>query len=208
MSKEGEAGPEGILENIVTTVCFKSMPNSSRKVMKLVYLVDVYHYEMFGSRATEVPFRHYDYGPWAAEIYRCLDSLYERGVLYEHVAKTSHGPAVIPKPAVPETRIRLPKSIMQAVERVLDDWGRISPGRVVEHTKKTLPFLNTPYNCLIDFSRVDPIQEYAGEHGLNPEDVAMDEILERRNFARTCLEADKSLREGGRLLSHDELFEA
>jgi len=207
MSKEGEATPEGILENVVTAVCFRSMPNSSRKVMKMVYLVDVYHHEMFGSRATDVPFKHYHYGPWAVDIYDCLESLYERGVLCGRVVKTAHGPAVIPKPAVPETTIRLPQSVMEAVERVLADWGRISPVRVVQHCKTTLPFLNTPYNCEIDFSRLDPIEEYAREHGLSPEDVAMDEVVEREDFARTCLEADRSLREGGRVLSSDEVFE-
>lgn len=207
-SKEEEPRPEGILENVITALCFQSMPNSTRKVMKLTYLVDVYHYEMFGKRVTEVPFRHYDHGPFAEQIYRCLENLHQRRILCDDVVETQHGPAIIPKPAVEETMIELPESVMEAVERVLADWGRIWPQRVVEYCKTTLPFLNTPYNREIDFSRIDPIEEYAREHGLDPEDVATEEIVEREDFARTCVEADRSLREGGRLLSYDEVFEA
>ena len=42
MRKKQEV-PGGILENLITYFCFKSHPISTRKIMKMVYLADVYH---------------------------------------------------------------------------------------------------------------------------------------------------------------------
>ena len=102
--------------------------------------------------------------------------------------------------------ISLPESGLKALKQVLNDWGDKNPDDVVKYTKSTLPFVNTPYNEEIDFSRCDPAVAYAMEEGITIEEAATEDIITNKNFKEKILEADKSLREGGRILTHKEVF--
>lgn len=204
--REEAKKPEGILENVVTALCFRSNPLSTRKLVKLVYLVDVYHQQMFGSRLTHVRFRHYHYGAWSPEIGECVEELCDKGILVEETVQTSVGPASVPKPAISEMVIDLSESGFEALREVLSDWGSKHPNEVVQFTKSTLPFLDTPFDEEIDFKRVDAIAEYAKKQEVSEEEAAIEDILPDKTLVETLLEASQSLRKGGRLLSHDEVF--
>jgi len=195
------------LQNIITYLCFKANPNSMRKLMKLVYLVDVYHQEMFGERLTGVPFRHYDFGAFASDIYWTLEELYDVGILREEVVETRTGHrAVIPWPCVSETVIELPDSGFAALKAVIEDWGGASPEGVVRFTKRTLPFVGTPYGELIDFSRNDPVIEYARQHGVSEAEAATEDLLSNEELVSKVLNADQELRDGAPLLDELDVF--
>ena len=199
--------PRGKLQNIITFLCFKARPLSTRKLVKLVYLVDVYHYQMFGKRLTNVPFKHYLYGAWSPEIQQSLEELCEAGIIEEETVETQEGNlASVPKPAVDRTVINLPDTAIKVIEMVLADFGTANPSDVVEFTKKTLPFLNTPFDDEIDFSRCDPAVAYAKEKDISVKQAASEDIVSNKSILMKIQEADKSLREGGRLLTHEEVF--
>lgn len=206
---EPQKTPEGILQNIITYLCFKvnPNPNSKTKLAKLVYLVDVYHYQMFGKRLTRLRFKHHYYGAWSLSIEAALEKLYGAAILQETVVDTAKGQALVPTPLVPETTIRLPESGFKALESVVADWGYASPDEVVQCTKTTLPFLNTPFGGTIDFSRSDPIVEYAKEHGISEEEAATEDVLSSPSLVAKVMEGDKALREGRRPVSHEDLLE-
>jgi hypothetical protein len=192
--------PKGRLESIVTYF-------SSRKLVKLVYLADLYHYQLFAKRLTKVPFKHYYYGAWAPDIAEAVERLCDRGVLKEEVVSTGAGfPAAVPKPAVSQTTLRLPKTGFKALEMVVAEFGPADPDKVVEFTKKTLPFLDTPFGKQIDFSRSDPIAEYAKKHRISKREVATRDLILHKSLTKKVLEADKQLHEGVSLLTHDEVF--
>lgn len=206
MSKT-ENKPEGILENVVTFLCFQSNPLSSRKLVKLVYLVDLYHQQMFGERLTDVAFKHYHYGAWSPEVEQCVEELCNKGILEEKVVKTSSGnQASIPKPAIPKTMINLPNTGLEVVKNVIDDWGDKSPDDVVRFTKNTVPFLLTPFDEEIDFTRNDAIVEYAKKKGISEEKAATNDVLLDTCLSDVLLKANKSLEKGGRLYTYDEVF--
>ncbi len=199
--------PKGKLQNIITFLCFKAKPLSTRKLVKLVYLVDVYHCQMFGKRLTDVPFKHYLYGAWSPEIEKSLEELCEAGIIEEDTVETRDGNvASVPKPAIDRTQVRLSASAIQTIEMVLEDFGIANPNDVVEFTKKTLPFLNTPFDEEIDFSRCDPIVAFAREKGISVSQAATEDILSNESFAAKVQEADEKLRKGGRILTHEEVF--
>jgi hypothetical protein len=52
----------------------------------------------------------------------------------------------------------------------------------------------------------DPIVEYAKEHGISEEEAATEDILSDAFLTEKVLEGDKALREGSRLLNHEEVF--
>ena len=206
MRKEAKK-PRGKLQNVITFLCFKATPLSTRKLVKLVYLVDVYHYQMFGKRLTDVPFKHYLYGAWSPEIEKTLEELCEAGIIREDTVETREGNlASIPRPAIDRTQVRLSANAIKAIEMVLADFGTVNPSDVVEFTKKTLPFINTPFNDEIDFSRCDPIVAYTKEKGISVKQAATEDIVSNESFVAKLREADKSLREGGRILTHKEVF--
>ena len=199
--------PQGELQNIITYLCFKANPLSTRKLVKLVYLVEVYHCQMFGKRLTNVPFKHYFYGAWSPEIEKSLEELCEEGIIKEETVETREGNlASVPKPAIDRTQVRLSATAIKAIEMVLADFGAANPSDVVEFTKKTLPFLNTPFDEEIDFSRCDPVVVYAKEKGISIKEAATEDILSNEAFVEKLREAEKSLREGGRLLTHEEIL--
>ena len=203
---EPQKTPEGVLQNIITYLCFKVNPNSKTKLAKLVYLVDVYHYQMFGKRLTKLKFKHYYYGAWSPRTEVALEKLYGADILQEKAIDTAKGQALVPTPLVQETTIRLAASGVKALESVIADWGHASPDEVVQFTKTTLPFLNTPFGETIDFSRIDPIVEYAKEHGISEEEAATEDVLSSTFLVEKILEGDKSLREGSHLFTHKEVF--
>ena len=199
--------PEGILPNIVTYLCFKASPLSATQLTKLVYLVDVYHWQMFGKRLTEIKFTHYFHGVWAPDIFKALEELYAQGILYEEVVQTTKGfHAFIPKPRVSQTVIRLPKTAFEALDNVLADWGDKTTDEVVQFTKSTLPFLNTAFGDEIDFSRTSAIEEYAKEKGISETEAATIDIISDKELLKNILQGDKDLREG-RILTHKALLE-
>jgi len=162
---------------------------------------------MFGKRLTDVPFKHYLYGPWSPEIEKSLEELCEVGIIREESVETRDGNlASVPKPAVAQTVVKLPDNAIKVIEMVLTDFGTAAPGEVVEFTKETLPFLNTPFDDYIDFSRCDPIVAYAKEEGISVKQAATEDVVSNEFLVAKLQEADKSLREGRRLLTHDEVF--
>lgn len=167
------ATPTGVLQNIITCFCFKAKPISTTKLTKLVYLADVYHMEMFGARLTDVPFRHYHYGPWAAEVGQEFEQLCTQGIVEEKTRTTSKGyRAIVPTPRVRQTTVQLPKTGFEAVEAVIEDWGRASTDEVTTFAKTTLPFVGTEFGEEIDFARVDLVVEYAKARGVPLKEAA------------------------------------
>lgn len=204
--KQNIKRPEGILQNVITYFCFKSRPLSSSKLTKLVYLADVYHYQLFGFRLTQVPFIRYLYGVWASDVARTLEELYEIGILHEKVVNTQRNfKAIVPKASIPKVLVNLSKNAFLILEAVIEDWGNASPAEVVEFTKTTLPYINTSFGEKIDFSRCNAVAEYAKEDGISQEKAATLDILSDKSLLKQVLKGDADAR-AGRLLTHKQVF--
>jgi hypothetical protein len=160
--------------------------------MKIVYLADVYHYVTFGSCLSNVPFKHYDFGAFAVDVYRCLDSLTERGILREESVETKEGyTATIMKPSVRKTWVDLPDHAFATLDRVIERWGSRPLRSLIKFTKETIPFKGTPYDEEIDFSSLDIFIEDSGL--LEGSDV--EKKLRDYSVSATAEAARKRLRE-------------
>jgi hypothetical protein len=188
--------PQGILSNIITYLCFKARPLSERKLLKLVYLVDIYHCQMFGERLTQVPFKHYYYGVWAPDVGEELERLCSAGIIVDELLITRAGlVACVPKPKIRQATISLSDSAFEALRGVIADWGAAPPDEVVNYTKTTLPFLGTPFNQLIDFRRINFALEYAKSHGVSVEEAATKDILQDPELVEGILNSEEELRQ-------------
>jgi len=199
--------PEGILQNIITYFCFKADPNSTTKLTKLCYLADVYHYQMYGKRLTNLPFKHFHFGPWTKEIQMTLEELYERGIIVEKRIRTKKGQdATIPKPNIPQAEITLSKDAFKTLEDVIIDWGEATTEEIVNYCKKTLPFLSTPFDERIDFSRTDEIKEYAKKKGVSKQKAATLDVISNKNLLKNTLKGMKEAQDG-KFLDYKAVFD-
>lgn len=198
---------ENDLQAIITYICFKATTLSTRKLVKLVYLTDIYHFQLYGKRITNVPFKRYHYGAWAPDIEQAVEELCENGILKEVEVPTKDGnTASVPKPAVRQTQVNLSDSAIEALDMVIKDFGMTPPSDVVAYTKKTLPFIGTDFNEEIDFSRCDPAVAYAKDKGISVEEAATEDIISNPEFVKALENAVKDLTKGRPLLSHEEVF--
>ena len=170
---DATASPDNTLQNVITYLCFKAMTLSQLKLMKLVYLADVYHMERFGSRITDAKFKHWHYGPYSPDVNSEIERLCGIGVikLEPHQTKAGHR-AEVPKPKVKETTVRLSKSAVEVLEEIIEDWGKSSSDEVTKYAKTSLPFVGTEFGKKIDFSRIDIVAEYAKEKGVSLKEAA------------------------------------
>ncbi|MCL0057952.1 Panacea domain-containing protein [Dehalococcoidales bacterium] len=188
--------PQGVLQNIIVFLCFKSMPLSETKLTKLIYLVDVYHANMFGKRLTQVPFRHHYYGPWASDPSEELEKLCSIGIVKQEPIETRKGfVALVPKPAVKQTMVSLPDTAYEALKAVVADWGSASTDDVVSYSKSTLPFLGTPFGHLIDFERINFAAEYAAKHKITEAEAATEDILNDKELLNAVLGSEDELKQ-------------
>ncbi len=207
MLKTVEARPTGVLENIITYLCFRvpSAPGTT-KLMKLVYLVEVYYTRLHGERLTRVPFSYHDHGAFATDLYESLEALEAKGVLQDRKVETAGGyTAHIREPRIDRTKIDLSDEARAAVDEVLEDWGEASLGDVIAYTKRTLPFVGTKKGELIDFSRMDAVQEYAKAKGISPENVMTEAVCGSPELIRAVQQGEKDAREG-RFVSWSDVF--
>lgn len=199
--------PRGLLQNIITYISFKARPLSASKLTKLVYLADVYHYENFGKRLTRVPFMHYYYGAWAPDIGEVLEKLSDAGIIKEETVETSKGTlASVPKPAVRKTTVHLSETAFESLDKVLEQWGSSPTDEVVNFSKTTFPFVDTPFKERIRFKRCDPVCAYASDNKILKKKAAMLGIISTPFLVQKTMQGDKELRTGERPMTREEVF--
>ncbi|MFC2011022.1 Panacea domain-containing protein [Chloroflexota bacterium] len=165
--------PSNVLQNAITYLCFKTKTLSQTKLMKLVYLADAYHMERFGERLTNVPFKHWHYGPFSEEINEEIERLCGMGILKQKSYQTRAGfMAEVPKPAIHKTSAELSDEALTTLDEIIEEWGDSSTEEVVTFAKTSMPFVGTPFGDEINFNRVDIVKETAEVNNISIEDAA------------------------------------
>ncbi len=188
--------PGNILQNVITYLCFKVRSISQTKLMKLVYLANVYHMERYGSPLANTSFKRWHYGPYSAEVDREIEKLYGEGILKSKMCKTQSGfEAEVPTPNVKSTTVELTDEATAILNDIVDDWGDASTNDIVNFAKTSLPFIGTPFGRKIDFSRIDLVAEVAKSKNISMEDAATmlvennKELMDSLNRARERVKA-------------------
>lgn len=175
--------PENILQNVITYLCFKVRTISQTKLMKLVYLANVYHMERYGSPLANTSFKHWHYGPYSAEVDSEMEKLYGEGILKSKRCKTQSGyDAEVPTPNVKSTTVELTDEATAILDEIIEDWGEASTSDIVSFAKTSFPFVGTPFGKKIDFNRIDLVAE-----------VAKSKNISREAAATMLIEDDKEL---------------
>ena len=173
MTAEVAPSSGNVLQNIVTYLCFECTTLSQIKLMKLVYLADVYHMERFGTRITDAKFRHWYYGPYSPDVDSEIERLCGTGIieLVSYRTKSGHK-AEVPKPKLEGVTVQLSESAFEIMEDIIEDWGAASSDEVIKYAKSSLPFAGTEFGEEIDFARTDIVVACAKEKGISLEEAA------------------------------------
>jgi uncharacterized phage-associated protein len=182
--------PKNLLENVITFLCFQNTTLSQTKLIKLIYLADVYHMEKYGKRLTNVPFRHWYYGPYSEVIGEELEHLCGEGIINQKVYQTRSGYfAEIPTPNVKETTIELPNKALEVLKAVVEDFGNMNTDQIVKITKAGPPFADTPFGEEIDFERIDVAVEIAKKLGISIEKAATELVEKNKDLLESLSRA-------------------
>jgi len=171
-----------------------------------VYLVDLYHKQLFGTTATGVEFINYRYGPWSPDIGQSVEELIGKDIIEERTVTTRNGQEANIPALKGTTAVRLSRSVLEALDGVISDWGNKNTDEIVKYIKTTVPFCGTSFNNPIDFERCDPIQEYATLKGITVEQAATEDILLNKPLVDILKNASNSLQQGGHLYTYKEMF--
>lgn len=165
--------PKNVLQNAITYLCFKVRTLSQTKLMKLIYLANMYYMERYGSTLTKATFKHWYYGPYSEKVVSEIEKLCGEGVLKTETYKTRSGRiAEIPKPNVKNTTVEITDEAMIVLDEVIEDWGDSSTDEIVDFAKTSFPFVGTPFGKNIDFNRIDIVTEVSKSKGINIEEAA------------------------------------
>ncbi len=187
--------PKNTLQNVITYLCFKTNTLSQTKLMKLVYLADVYHMQKYGSRLTDVPFRYWHYGPFAEEVNNELERLCGEGIIKQECYQTRAGYiAEIPTPRVENTTVKLSKKALAILDTIIDEWGDSSTEEVVTYAKTTLPFIGTTFGEDIDFKRMDIVEELAKKKNISLREVATSIVENNKDLMKSLDRAKEKVK--------------
>jgi hypothetical protein len=170
--------PDSPLEMLVTALVFqanqKRQPLSHTRLMKLVYLVELYHRDLYGHPLTDVQFVKGPYGPFSADVGQAEESLQAKGVLRLEPTVTGKGRrATVPKPAISKAELDLPQSAWIVLELVGNEWANKATDEMADFTKRTIPYESAPgLGWGLDLRRVDVIAAMAQAEGISDSEAA------------------------------------
>lgn len=149
-------GQRKILKNLIVYFTFSIKNLTPTKLVKLIYLTDLYHYRKHHCTISNVPFFSYHYGPWHPIIEQTVFE--ECGELIEiESVQTRKGEVIkIHNPKVKKTSIELPRAEMvETLELVIKEWGNAPTEKIIKYIKSNTPFIEAKKGDTIDFMLVD-----------------------------------------------------
>lgn len=145
----------------LTTYLASTVPHLPEvKLVKLIYVAQLYHYSHYGELLTKTRFFSFSYGPHAPTIGSALKEQLASNAIYYERSRTSDDPVY----SNPVMIIRsyesedngLPIPCLSTLREVVEDWGEKSFEDLVDYTTRTIPFISTTYREQIDFTLMQP----------------------------------------------------
>lgn len=169
---------EALVTYFVSRLRRRRQPMGRTKLVKLLYFADLYHLELFGSRITEIPYRHYYAGPYSEQVSDAVARLEEKGIFVEREHTTRDGrKAYILSPTVKTAKIRLVPSAKEIADIVLEEWGPTGASEIEAAAKRTVPFMRAAFNELIDLANSSVDEFYQEQQGLSSPSAAATELI-------------------------------
>lgn len=132
------------------------------KLVKLIYIAQLYHYSNYGEFLTSTRFFCLSHGPHAPTIRSALQEQLERSTIFLEKSRTSEdpmysNPVMIVRSCEPNDT-KLPGSCLNTLRGVVNEWADKSFEDLLDYTTRTIPFLSATYREQIDLSLIQPFR--------------------------------------------------
>ncbi|MFQ6051153.1 MAG: Panacea domain-containing protein [Candidatus Hydrothermarchaeota archaeon] len=141
------------IRDIIVYFAFKTRFLTERRLMKLIYISEIYHIKKFGKRLTNARFYNYHYGPWSPDIALVGEVISGEDILIEYETTKNGHEASFFKPNVSETTVKLSKEEISTLEDVLKDWKFKRTNDLINFAKSTVPHRESEFGEVIDFDK-------------------------------------------------------
>lgn len=128
---------------------------SITKLMKLVYLADVEHQQLYGEPLSGVRWHFYHYGPFTRSVYEAAESLEEKGQLTCLIqpAFDEKGMSFASADNLESVVGRLSPRARRVLSNVLGRWGHLSVQQIKQVAYETITMREATRGDLLDLSR-------------------------------------------------------
>jgi len=172
-----KTAPDSRLERVIVALVYaawqRELPLSQTRLMKLLYLAELYHKELYGRRITNADFVSWTYGPYSHAVALAEEGLREAGFIDLEPRETARGyTARVPRPKVAVRNLQLQDSVREVLALVLEEWGTKTTDKLVEFAKATVPFLIAEKGEPLDFERADVFQAIAEARRISRSEAA------------------------------------
>jgi|GEM_PF-2261561 len=145
------------LRDIIVYFTFKTEYLTLIRLIKLIYIAEIYSIEKFGRRLTEVGFLNYRYGPWSSDIGSTGEIISGDDIIIEFDRTPQGHDASFFKPNVDEPAINLSEEDTSILDDVINEWGFKKTEEIIRFVKSTPLYKDSGFGELINFD------EYIGE---------------------------------------------
>ena len=139
------------LRDVIVYFTFKTNYLTLIRLIKLIYIAEIYSIKKFGRRLTEVDFLNYHYGPWSSEINSIGEIISGDDILIEFDRTPQGHDASFFKPNVDEPAINLSEEDISLLDDVINEWGFKKTEDIITFVKSTSLYKNSGFGELINF---------------------------------------------------------
>lgn len=143
------------LRDIIVFFTYKTKYLTEIRLIKLIYLAELYAIEKLGKRLTDIEFISYYYGPYSGVINLTGQAISGEDIIMEYKETNKNGLyATFFKTTKDKTCVEhLETDEFDMLDEVVRDWGFKPTKEVVAATKETEPYLQTEFGDIIDLDR-------------------------------------------------------
>lgn len=142
------------LRDIIVYFTYKTQYLTEIRLVKLIYLAELYAIEMLGKRLTDIEFKSYFYGPYSDEIAITGQAISGEDIIMEYKETNKGLYATFFKTTRDKTCVEhLSDEEFEALKQVAEDWGFKPTRDIVMATKKSEPYLQTEFGDVIDLDK-------------------------------------------------------
>lgn len=125
------------------------------KLMKLVFLADVEHQQLYGEPLTVASWTFYDYGPFTRNVYLATEELEEEGVILCDIRPVFAGKErrFGKTDGIGPANRELPPRARRALNQVLDRYGHMTVSQIKEVAYATETMRDAKRGARLDLSR-------------------------------------------------------
>ncbi len=142
------------LRDIIVFFTYKTKYLTEIRLVKLIYLAELYAIEKSGKRLTEVDFKSYYYGPYSDEIVDTGQAISGEDITVEYEETNKGQYATFFKTAKHETCVEhLDDKECNLLDEIVKEWGFKPTKEIVMATKESEPYLKTEFGDVIDLNK-------------------------------------------------------